>query len=660
MRIIAAAAANTRPGGIPLNHAALIVVTARVSSPQEAEQAVRRALRLSSLASSGGAVLLLCALDDAPARVMPQDAPILRLLQSGIQSAAARGTGRLELLALSREWDDAARAFVSPLCPARLAARLLLGLEPGVSFAAATVSPASLRGAFERILITDSDLAPVPGALTPLAHAARLSPDGLARAGVLPCPGWPEPLLSRLERAGFALSPVRETVSHALAREGMALTAGGPLLLERRAFAAASDSALPERCVLCDHAFFVRRQSLVTDALLARERRAQALAFTGIKSLRDVLSPQALSALVSPLRLLGLLLSAAWGIPLLALAAIVMPEGYALAHPRLLPGALVRLSLIPADALGALDALARRLLARSRFFRIELPDSAFGARACTLWGAALLALAVVSARALVPLSFVSLLWLCAPLVYPALSSPPRERIPLSPEEREELLSLARTAFLRLPAHSRDDAPPFSMLAACAGCMLGLLEPDEAARRVQALLPLPNDAPLSAAQQAALLVSAQYLRERMSGCDAALRPLPALLDNSVRACPPPDDRSPLSTLLCAARGQAAPNAALIDPGSSSPADALFLPAALIPCPPDSALEPLFRPHTYLARQEEGNKQGGEADSALRFLALASAALDAPFVPLLSRSPLAEPALPLLAMIGRAPVERLSSR
>lgn len=643
-----------------MNHAALIVVTARVSSPQEAAQTVRRVLRLSSLASGGGAVLLLCALGDAPARVMPQDMDILRLLQSGISSAAARGAGRIELLAVSRAWDDAARAFVSPLRPACLAARLLLGQEPGVSFAAATVSPASLRGAFERILIMSSELAPVPGATVRLAHAARRSPDGLARAGVLPHPGWPEPLLSRLERAGFSLSPVRETVSHALAREGLALTAEGPLLLERRAFAAASADALPERCPLCDRAFFVRRQALSTEALLSRERCAQALAFAALQDPRDLLLLRSLSALVSPLRLLGLLLSAAWGIPLLALFSIVVPEGYALAHPRLLPGALARLSLLPADALGALDALARRLLARSRFFRIELPESAFGPRACTLWGAALLVLAVVSARALVPLSVVALLWLCAPLVYPALSLPPRERIPLSPEEQEELLSLARTAFLRLPAHSRDDAPPFCMLAACAGCMLGLLEPDEAARRVQALLPLLTDAPLPAAQQAALLVCAQYLRERMADCDAALRPLPAMLDNAVRACPAPDGYSPLSSLLHAARAHSAPNAALIEPGSGTPEDALFLPAALSVCPPGGAMEPLIRPHTFLTRQSEEHEQGGEADSVLRFLALASSALHAPFASLLSRSPLAEPALPLLALIGRVPMERLSSR
>ena len=376
--------------------------------------------------------------------------------------------------------------------------------------------------------------------------------------------------------------------------------------------------------------------------------------------LRDGASPHVLCALLPLLRLLVLLLCAWLGVPLLALVAAVVPEGYALAHPRLLPGALVRLSLLPAHALGAADALLRRLLARSRVFRVELPAAAFSPRACTASGAVLLALSIASARALVPLCVVSLLWLAAPLIASALSSPSRERIPLSAAEQEEMLSLARTAFLRLPTrHGAPQEPaPLRMLAACAGCMLGLLEPDEAARRVQALLPLPESAP-PAAQQAALLVCAQYLRERMADCDAALRPLPAALENAVRACPPPREDSPLAALLRAARSPRSADASAFRPESAAPEDALFLPMPPEACPKGGALEPLARPHTFLVQQAE-RWQGGEADALLRFLALTCAALGAPFAALLSRSPLAEPAMPLLALAGRPPRGRLSSR
>ena len=392
-----------------MTNAVLLVASAHVSSAQDAAQAVRRAMRLMPFAGDEGGVLLLCALGEAPAETMPGDADLLRLLQSGVASASARGAGRLFMMAVARVWDDAARAFVSPLRPAMLAARLLLGEATGVSFAASTIAPASLHGAFERLLVMDAELAPMPGAPAQLAQAARLSPEGIARGAVLPRPGWPETLLARLERIGFAFSPVREAVSHALAREGLALTAGGPVMLERRALDGAAAGSLPERCPLAQDCFFVRRESLAAERLLEAERRAQAQLLSTLSTLLDFAAPRALCALLPLLRLLALLLSAALGTPLLALIAAVVPEGYALAHPRLLPGALVRLSLLPANALGAADALLRRLLARSRVFRVELPAAAFSPRTCTLLGGVLLALSVVSARALVPLCVISLL-----------------------------------------------------------------------------------------------------------------------------------------------------------------------------------------------------------------------------------------------------------
>ena len=176
--------------------------------------------------------------------------------------------------------------------------------------------------------------------------------------------------------------------------------------------------------------------------------------------------------------------------------------------------------------------------------------------------------------------------------------------------------------------------------------------------MQSLLPLPEGAS-SAAQQAALLVCAQYLRERMADCDAALRSLPSTLENAVRACPPPREDSPLGTLLCAARTPVASRELILRPGSAAPEDALFLPMPPDACPEGSALEPLARPHTFLLQQAK-RKQGGDADALLRFLALACVSLGSPFAALLSRSPLAEPAMPLLALAGHPPRGRLSSR
>ena len=72
-----------------------------------------------------------------------------------------------------------------------------------------------------------------------------------------------------------------------------------------------------------------------------------------------------------------------------------------------------------------------------------------------------------------------------------------------------------------------------LYAACAGCMLGVLEPDEAARQTQALL-AAGPAVDSPVEHAALLVCAQFLRERMADCDAALRALPAQLEDCARA------------------------------------------------------------------------------------------------------------------------------
>ncbi len=78
------------------------------------------------------------------------------------------------------------------------------------------------------------------------------------------------------------------------------------------------------------------------------------------------------------------------------------------------------------------------------------------------------------------------------------------------------------------------APGAAMLVACGGCMLGFLEPDEAARQMTALLPDLSSVPLDAHETACALAAAQAIRERMADCDAALRSLPAQIE---RACAP---------------------------------------------------------------------------------------------------------------------------
>ena len=299
-----------------------------------------------------------------------------------------------------------------------------------------------------------------------------------------------------------------------------------------------------------------------------------------------------------------------------------LPEALALVRPRLLPGALLRTALLPLTAAVSLDALLCRLFARSRWLRLRLPDSLVSAQGCMLTGAVLLPLAIASAQALVPLLPILLLWISAPLLLPALASPTLERIPLAEDQQAQLRSLAESAYF--DAAQVSDAPPaLRMLAACAGSMLGVLEPDEAARQTQALLAL--DPPVhSSVERAALLVCAQFLRERMADCDAALRALPAQLEDFART-----------------KAGALP----LFPDADDPLSALFLPLgpARRTAQHDITL-PLTHPHTYLKRLlPDGNPTG---DPLARFLALAAAALNHPFHALLLRSPVAAPYAPLL--------------
>ena len=94
----------------------LTVLYAAPPCPQAADRALtalRRALPRSM--EPGRAVLLFCDLPDAPLEAMPEDALLLRRLQSGVMSVAQRRPGCAMLLVRRRVWDDAARLRVQKI-----------------------------------------------------------------------------------------------------------------------------------------------------------------------------------------------------------------------------------------------------------------------------------------------------------------------------------------------------------------------------------------------------------------------------------------------------------------------------------------------------------------------------------------------------------------
>ena len=89
--------------------ALLTVLHAAPADMAQAEQAVTAVRRaLPRAMQPGSAVLLLCDLPDAPAQTMPQDALLLRRLQSGVMAIDRRRPGCAMLLVRRRVWDDAA------------------------------------------------------------------------------------------------------------------------------------------------------------------------------------------------------------------------------------------------------------------------------------------------------------------------------------------------------------------------------------------------------------------------------------------------------------------------------------------------------------------------------------------------------------------------
>ena len=660
---------NHAQGGIILQERLLHVLTACIASLSDAERALRALRHAAGRGTDSRTLLLFCDLPASSCARELGDDDIVRRLQSGVMAMQSRVPDRFMLLVRCRAWDDAARAYLGDEqhdTPAKTVASLIVTGKCRASFAAASVTPASLKDRFDAALFV-----PVSLACTPDMPARML--DGMKRrnafcacARTLPPMDSEESALERLERIGFSLSSVDAALGAHLGTRGLcAPPIGGKApfeaaLFSRPALEALCDGRALPRAALVEDCFFVRQEHASVYSLLANAQDSAARSFA---RQRENDSPKARlacgAAMLPAVQLALLLLGGTLGLAPLCALAIVLPEYPALVNPRLLPGALVRIALIPAHAACVMQALLNHLTARSRLIRLRVTDGARGASGCTLFGAALLFAAFYGVGALVPLLPVSLLWLSAPLLFPALATPSRERVPLTPPEQERLRQMAVEAFDY--AHESPSAPR-RMLASCAACMLGLLEPDEAARRAQDPLPDAGTS-ITPEEQAAMLASAQFFRERMADCDAALRELPATIEKRALSCNIPQN-GVLGVLLRAA-AETEPSAEATQAlrvcqavGEDVPresGDALFLPLPLLRgVSPEGVSMPLTHPHTFLKAPTLPLAAPGAkpADSAQRFLFLAAAALSHPFAPLLMRSPVVAPYAPLLAGLAHA--------
>lgn len=591
---------------------------------------ILRALRHGAPAEGENRTLLLfCDLAASSVKIRPHDLPMAKKLQSGVMAMNARRPGTFLLLVRNRAWDDAARMYLGEeqrsSCR-EIIARLLDGQQPEASFLLSTVSDENLASRYARVLFSPLSLAFTPDTPPRMEKTLLATGSDCMTARVLIANEYPRPVLSRLLSLGFSLSSLQSAKEDRLRRKGQA-PLSAPTLYTAKALIA-SDGSTKGSAPLIEGCFFVQRSAALSSLF-----RAHRLCCLRGRNFADFL----------PLIQIPLLfLSALLGLPWLAALCVLLPEAWALLHPRLLPGALLRLALLPLTALTTLDALFCRLLAHSPLVRLRVPQSLLSPQGCALFGAALLPVALHGAQALVALLPVCLIWFAAPLIIPALHAPAIERIPLSEVERADLLSLCKSAYF--DSQHTPASLAMQMLAACSGAMLGLLEPDEAARQAEKLLCALPDAPLSAIDHAALLASAQALRERMSSCDAASRDLPRRIELRALALELKLTEGTLCSLLAQARGEAA-----YVPGgmqTAHPLDLLFLPLPPARRSPRHALTlPLTHPHTYLLSHSPDTNQAYPASIEL-FLSLCASALDHPFYALLTRSPITGPYIPLL--------------
>lgn len=597
-----------------------------------------RAARHAAPKQAAHCVLLLCDLASASAQELPGDAPMLRKLQSGVMAMNARSAGEFQLLVRRRVWDDAARAYLGAdrktSCRETIA-RLTASGETEEAFAAVTCSPASLHDRFDFVLFSDISLSCTPDTPVRMAEALTRSGCGVLSAQVLEKKAFPQTALARLCAASpFSLSPLRAARKDRLRRKAQG-SADAPMIYTLKALAASLIEP-PRSAPIAEGCFFVRRQPPTLPGFF-REHRIRCL------------HGDILHALLPAAQLLLLFISGLTGLPWLTALALIPPELWAFVHPRQLPAALVRLALLPLTALVSLDALLGRMLARSRLLRLRVPDVLITPQGCALFGAMLLPIALHSAQALATLLPVCLLWLAAPLIVPALGAPTIERIPLNRDQLSRLRRMAEGSFF--DSTDSSGSPPLRMLAACVGCMLGILEPDEAARQAKAQLDALENQPVSAYEMSALLAAAQFLREKMGDCDASLRELPGDIENKTLSLPLRPSLGRLRALLAAARQEISTAQALEQmarSGIPEPQELLFLPLQSVKSTPVYPLSlPLTHPHTFLQRQLlEKKAPTFLPDPASSVLFLAAAALGHPFHTLLIRSPIAGPYMPLL--------------
>ena len=617
----------------------LHVITAEIGSSGDAEHALRALRRASGPETADERTLLLfCDLAASQVQKLPQDEPLIRSLQSAVMAMNARCPGRFHLLIRRRQLDDVRREYVGEAQQTPVHRVLLDLIETGETrtrFECATVSPAALHSCCSAVLFSPASLSCTPD--TPLRMLAALesAPSGCLRADTLHRHAYPESVLDRLMRTGFSLTPFRDAREAAMRREGLA-DAFGPAIFTPNGLRDMLESPAQPVPLLPDCIFVQEKPALLVSVFSAFRE--------------DCLRLSAAYATLPVMQLFLLFTAALLGYAPLAAAAVLLPEIGSLRFIRRLPAALLRLALLPLRAFLAFDALLMRWQVKAKRFRLCVPVSFFNAQAVCACGGLILLCAISGASALAALLPVCLLWLFAPLLIPALQAPTIERIPLSEDQLSQLHSEAESAFFDCIAHSPpSSAPAMYMLGACAGSMLGLLEPDEAARRVHRML---DTSPVlsRASDVAAVLVSAQYLREHMGACDAALRELPAQLEAFVLSAPAPSHQSALSAFLSCAYKSTAPDALLPlrNMPSANPAELLFLP--LGPASrkiPSLASLALTHPHTYLRRSASGAPPAS-GDVLMRFLFLAAASLSHPFHALLMRSPVCAPYASLWAI------------
>ncbi len=606
----------------------LVVLICAPHLPESADDVLRALRRACPRHAQENCVYLLLAdLPDADSEHTPQDDRIIRRLQSGVMAMRSRRPGEFELIVRRRVWNDAARRYLGihqPQSPVQTVVQLMLGEKP-TPFAVNTCSPAAFANRFDAVLFADLSLAFLPD--TPARMHAQLKSSGHAFlcGSVVRRAAYPQSILSRLEQQDFSLNALHSTQTLRLRRKNMGRF-DPPVMIARRALHTLR-AAPPSICPAAQDCLFVRRD---TPSLAAHLNRL---------FWRVLHAPHPADCLAI-LQIILLVLSAALGMPWLTLFAL-LPEAVALAHPSQMPCALMRIALLPLTSASVLDALLCRIQARAKLLRIRLPTFAHSPLFGAALGALLLAAAFFGVYALYALLPIALLWLSAPLLVPALHKPTIERIPATQEEHAQLRALAGDAFFDCLANApQQTSPPRLMLVACAGGMLGLLEPDETARRVQEQLRQMEASQIPcpiAADQAAMFASAQYLREHMAACDAELRPLPAQLESAALRQPVPQENSPLAALLRLARGEPDLSASYTVP-QARPEDALFLPLQPLRSTRmrDETLA-LTHPHTYLNRQLSAQANAPDEALVVRFFALCAAALDHPFHALLTRSP-----------------------